>query len=116
MPLKDFGPAIQDWCRLSWPEPRVYPHHIDGEVVHVDHYGNALTNITSQELGVRPNLGLVHVAGIDIPIRATYAAVGSGEPVAVLSSNLMLEVAVNHGNAAREFGLSRGSRISIREA
>lgn len=115
-PLQDFGPSVQEWCSLVWPEPRVFPAHIDGEVVHVDHYGNALTNISAEELRRRPKLDLVHVAGLDIPIRATYGAVRPGEPVAVISSNNLLEVAVNHGSAAREFGLSRGSRISLRES
>lgn len=115
-PLQEFGPAIQSWCQLQWPEPRIYPNHIEGEVVHVDHYGNALTNVPAQALAQRPKIDQAHVAGIDIPIRATYAAVKSGDPVAIISSNHLLEVAVNHGNAAREFGLSRGSRISLRES
>ncbi len=116
MPMGEFGPPITQWISLPWSEPRVFADHVEGEVIHVDHYGNALTNITDHQLRARPQLRTVHVAGVDIPIRATYAAVRPGDPVAVLSSSQYLEVAINHGSAAREFGLSRGSRVSLRNS
>ncbi|MEO6446484.1 MAG: SAM-dependent chlorinase/fluorinase [Gemmatimonadaceae bacterium] len=76
-----------------------------GEVIAVDHFGNAITNV----LGARS--GVVAAGGRPIPIRATYADVAVGAPVALSGSTGLLEIAVREGNAAASLGLVRGSAV-----
>lgn len=76
-----------------------------GEVIAIDRFGNAITNL----IGVRS--GVVAAAGRPVPVRATYADVASGAPVALVGSSGLLEVAVRDGNAATALGLQRGAVV-----
>jgi len=51
VPIRKFGPALKDFVRLDWPEPRARRGRIEGEVVYVDRFGNAITNLESRLLG-----------------------------------------------------------------
>jgi len=50
VPIKKFGPALKDFVRLDWPEPRRQRGGVEGEVVYIDRFGNAITNIGSELL------------------------------------------------------------------
>jgi S-adenosylmethionine hydrolase len=49
-PMHKFGPARKDFIRLPWPQPRVRRGCIEGEVVFIDRFGNAITNIENASL------------------------------------------------------------------
>ena len=57
VPIKKFGPALRNFVRLDWPEPRRQRGGIEGEVVYIDRFGNAITNLQSSLLtGFRDGL------------------------------------------------------------
>ena len=76
-----------------------------GEVIAIDRFGNAITNL----LGARA--GVVAAGGRPVPIRATYADVALGAPVAISGSSGLLEIAVREGSAATTLGLTRGAAV-----
>jgi S-adenosylmethionine hydrolase len=76
-----------------------------GEVIAIDRFGNAITNL----LGARA--GVVAAAGRPVPIRGTYADVPVGAPVAISGSTGLLEIAVREGSAAAILGLVRGATV-----
>lgn len=76
-----------------------------GEVIAIDRFGNAITNL----IGVRS--GVVAAAGRPVPVRATYGDVAPGSPVALVGSSGLLEVAVRDGSAAGDLGLARGAVV-----
>ena len=39
------GPAIPELLSLSWPEPKEHKESVDGEIVHIDNFGNLITNL-----------------------------------------------------------------------
>lgn len=78
---------------------------IVGEVIAVDRFGNAITNI----VGARA--GIVAAQGRPVPVRATYGDVPAGSAVALTGSSGLLEIAVRDGNAATTLGISRGSPV-----
>jgi S-adenosylmethionine hydrolase len=91
------------------PEPiRRIDGAIDGEVITVDRFGNAVTNL----VGMRG--GTIEVGSASIAVRRTYAEVKSGELVAVVGSAGFIEIAVRDGDAARKLGLARGSAVTLR--
>jgi len=45
--LGRLGPPLPDPVRLSWPEPSVSAARIRGEIIHVDRFGNLVSNITA---------------------------------------------------------------------
>ena len=76
-----------------------------GEIISVDRFGNAITNL----LGARS--GVVAAGGRPVPIRTTYADVAVGAPVAMSGSSGLLEIAVRDGSAAATLGLARGATV-----
>jgi len=95
------GPPVRDPLRIIVPEPV----RGLGEVLYVDHYGNAITNLPGRESG------WVTVHGQMVEIRRTYADVARGEVVALTSSTGRLEIAVRDGNASNTLGLEPGSPV-----
>lgn len=105
------GPAIRDPHLLPIPAPRISGDAAEGEVVHVDRYGNLITNIPETWV-----LGAieVNIEGRPLgPLRRTYVEVEPGELVAVVGSAGMLEVAARDGSAAGVLGLGRGARVHV---
>jgi S-adenosyl-L-methionine hydrolase (adenosine-forming) len=78
-----------------------------GEVIFVDRFGNAVTNL----LGLRG--GVVEIDEARIPVRHTYADVDEGDVVAVVGSTGFVEIAVRDTDAAKKLGLRRGSRVVL---
>jgi S-adenosylmethionine hydrolase len=91
------------------PEPiRRVDGALDGEVIIVDHFGNAVTNL----VGMRG--GTIEIGAVRIPVRRTYAEVESGELVAVVGSTGFIEIAARDGNAAELLRLARGSPVTLK--
>src|SRR6266478_233225 len=54
VPVRKLGPRLKDFVRLPWPEVARRPGAITGEVIFIDRFGNAITNIPTaavRELG-----------------------------------------------------------------
>jgi len=78
----------------------------EGRVVHVDHYGNLVTDLPRAEAG-----GAVAIAGRRLAIARTYEDVARGELVAYIGSAGTVEVAVREGRADRALDAPRGTRV-----
>jgi S-adenosylmethionine hydrolase len=76
-----------------------------GEVIAIDRFGNAITNL----VGARS--GIVAAGGRPVPVRAAYGDVPIGAVVALTGSSGLLEVAVREGNASLVLGLDRGATV-----
>jgi S-adenosyl-L-methionine hydrolase (adenosine-forming) len=88
---------------------------LTGEVVFIDDYGNLITNIPAGSWEGRSGQPTrVSVGGREVGRRVrTYAEAPPGTPVALVSSGGMLEVAVNHGSAARLLGAGVGTAVVV---
>jgi S-adenosylmethionine hydrolase len=88
---------------------------VHGEVVHVDRFGNLITNIAAAALAsFRPHSLSVRIAGMTLsPLAPTYAAVAPGAPVALIGSWRTLEVAVRDGNAAEQLRVGLATPVSV---
>lgn len=108
-PIEDLGVEAQPPVIRRTPEAtRRADGGIDGEVIIIDRFGNAITNLIALRGGT------IETASRAIPIRRTYADVPPGTPVAVVGSTGFVEIAVRDGSAARTLDLSRGSRVTLR--
>lgn len=93
------------------PEPRrVESGHIAGEVILIDRFGNAVTNLVGRRDMV------VEVGGLELPISRTYADAAPGQPLALVGSAGLIEIAVRDGSAAADLQLTRGMAILTRHA
>jgi hypothetical protein len=112
-------------ARLASPHrrPRPVPERDDGrlvgEVVFVDHFGNALTNLTEAELSdafpmVPPERLDVRVGERTLRgLARAYGASPVGALVAIIGSSGRLEIAQVGGDAASRLGLGEGDRIAV---
>ena len=114
--LRKLGPAAKAFVRLPWPEPKRRGRRIHGEVIYIDRFGNAITNIENEV--IRRTQGCscdVRVGGrrYSSPLRMFYRAVPEKTPVAIPGSCGLLEIAVNGGSAEKRLGLSVGMRVVL---
>jgi S-adenosylmethionine hydrolase len=114
------GPPITDYERLAFPAPRRLPDGVlEGSVIHVDRFGNCVTNLTPGDLGGLEGAAdfSLRVGGHEIrAFRRFFAEAqgeGGGEPFVIHGSAGLLEIAVNLGSAARLLGLRRGQRVRV---
>ena len=96
--------------------PRATPHHegkvVVGEVIHVDRFGNLVTNLTPDLV---PGYAVLEAESLPIgPLRTTFGDVDAGSLVAYLGSGGTIEVAVRDGSAARRLGLGVGGQVRAR--
>jgi S-adenosylmethionine hydrolase len=124
--LDDVGTPIERLEPLQWAQPIVDPEAIEGRVVHVDHFGNCVTNVrrstfaealdldddTPDAASLPPIDGYVG-STVLASIHDTYGAVAEGEPLLLFGSTGFLEVAVNGGNAAELLDIRQGDSIKI---
>jgi S-adenosylmethionine hydrolase len=113
----DLGPEVGEMHRLALPAVERVGGGLRGQVVYVDHFGNLLTNVSDADLGAFPHRALsisirdVRLAGV----APSYAAVAPGEPVAVVNSWGLLEIAVREGSARATFGGRVGDPVLIED-
>lgn len=82
-----------------------------GQIIHIDRFGNATTNIIA--LSLSPN-AQVRIGELTLPLRRTYADVAPGQPLALIGSSDLLEIAVRDGSAAAELRITAGVAVSIK--
>lgn len=117
---EELGETIDDAVRLETLAPRVAADgSVEGRVIHVDRFGNLVTNVTrgefsDEEFGRGARL---FVGGREIKsLRRFYAerAGGeAGEAFAIWGSAGFLEISVNKDSAARLLGATRGRPVLI---
>jgi S-adenosylmethionine hydrolase len=107
------GRPIADPVRLSLPGPTVAQDgSIRGHVVHVDRFGNLITDIPAGWLaggGWQCRVAGRVIAGI----RETYSDAGRGALLMLLGSGDTLEIAERNGNAAARLGVRAGEEVFL---
>jgi S-adenosylmethionine hydrolase len=113
----DFGKEVR---KITTPEfARVVreKNRLVGEVIHVDDFGNVITNIGEKELpqmraGKTVKLKVKNTR-FTVRFCKAYGEVGAQEPLALIGSHNFLEVSINQGNASRVFKVKDGDSIVL---
>lgn len=84
--------------------------HHQGKVLHIDHFGNLITNVM-----LSPGLqARVHIGSLELPSMASsYASVAPGEWVLLRGSHGLLEIAARNGNAQNRLGVEAGVSLDL---
>lgn len=106
------GPPIRP-TEYRIPEPVRRGAVVVGQVVHVDRFGNVISNLPTDavrpvEGTLRLRVGRRHIA---LPWVESYAALGRGRAGALGSSFGTVEIALDEGRAAARFGVRVGDRV-----
>lgn len=110
------GEEIDDPVRFNIPAARSSGSRVAGTVIHIDRFGNIITNITSSELteeavaqGAVVSIGKNQGARI----LSHFAEAGQGELFAYFGSAGLLELAVPRHSAARLVEAKRGMEVLV---
>jgi S-adenosylmethionine hydrolase len=106
------GPLLADLVRLPWPAPEETAAGCVGEVLHVDAFGNLVTNLPAALWPRVVAAGGLRVGGHDVTrLVRTYGDAAPGTPVALVGSQGFIEAAVVEGRADQRLGARVGTRV-----
>ena len=107
--------------RLPIGAPRVHRSGktttVTGQIVHVDRFGNIISNLPERLLA--PLLEgaasvTVEIAGYSINgLTGAYADVREGQPLALIGSENLLEIAIRNSNAAHRMKVRIGDAVRL---
>jgi S-adenosylmethionine hydrolase len=103
--------ARTDPVDLRLPEATGEAGTWHGEVLVVDGFGNAVTNVPGEVIA---DVDAVRVNDISAPAVRTFADVDPGERLVTVGSHGYVECDVNEGRGSEAFGLSAGDPVEIR--
>lgn len=125
VPLAALGQPLSTLVELDILPARVEDRRVVGSVIHIDHFGNLITNIeplmwrTQQQLAIGDLVMEAHRARVtilDTAIRGVHRAyyeARSGDLLAQVDSSGALEIAVYRGSAAAYVGASVGDIVTL---
>jgi S-adenosylmethionine hydrolase len=122
MSFENIGPKRASWVPIKRRAPSVSKGAAAGEVLHVDAYGNLLTNLTAGEMvgaGLAPGERLLVSVGknfFEAPYQNTYGEVGPGERVVTIGSTGRVEIAINEGSLAKALGARADANVVLKSA
>jgi S-adenosylmethionine hydrolase len=105
----DFGPRLNEYIRPKYAQIRTKNGVLLGEVIHIDDFGNIISNISSEDLkqaGIHKGDSLKISLGkkdLILDFCEAYGEVPSKTPLALIGGSNFLEVVVNQGNASKIF-------------
>ncbi len=114
--LQELGDPLDKLVTYRWAVPISDRDGVQGWIVHIDRFGNLISNIPEKMVKEAGNSSQVKIyVGNTIltSLSATFGEVPDGEPTAYIGSSGMLEVAINKGNAREMLGVEKGAQISI---
>lgn len=115
----DFGPEIHNYVVPRFAEPRLTQAALLGEVLHVDNFGNIITNISAEDFEKTQieegSVFRLKIKGKVVRLRfcSAYGEAQVGKPLALLGSHNFLEVSVNQEDAAKRFGARVRDTVAV---
>jgi len=116
---EEFGPEIADLIVPQFMKVMRSRDAVSGEVLHVDDFGNIITNILGTTLaefrGVMVQVDLASQK-LQMKFMGTYANAKLNEPLVLVGSHGFAEIGVNQGNAAERFQAEVGDKVTFARA
>ncbi len=116
---EEMGVEIHEYIRLESYQPTVSENEAEATIIHVDGFGNLVTNVTYEVLnglGVEAGttiMAIVRNEALELPYVRRFSAVPEGELLLLVAGGGYLELAVNQGNASDRLGISKGERVRL---
>ena len=109
--FESIGPVIDGLVFQAIGEPHVAEGQVLGGIVHIDIYGNLVTNIKSEHLPI----GAITIEVMDCEIDGLSQNYQDGKRlVALIGSSGSLEIALRSGSAATEINAGVGASVWVR--
>ena len=111
------GPRIDNFLRLTLERPnRTARRGWTGLILHVDHFGNVVTNISLADFPQIEQQAFEIAVGFRVveKLARSYAEMLPGELCAIVGSSGYLEISANQDSAARILGCESGAPVELR--
>ncbi|MCS7125641.1 MAG: SAM-dependent chlorinase/fluorinase [Aigarchaeota archaeon] len=115
--LDEIGKPISDYKRVEIPKPVFKEDIIESTVLHVDRYGNVITNLKFGEFEISfGDILELHILNevVRCPLVQYYSKVDEGSFLTTVGGSGYIEVSINKGNASQRLGLKPGDKLRIR--
>jgi len=115
----EFGSEVYDYVVPKFAKPEIRGNQLFGEIMHIDDFGNVVSNISVEDLrkvGAKENVFFnVELRGKVFRLRfcSVYGDVPVGQLLALVGSHDFLEFSVNQENAAKKFKVSIGDSVRL---
>src|SRR5207245_6975043 len=115
VPIRKFGPAQKTFVRLEWPAPRPTRRGVKGQIIYLDRFGNAITNLDTASLihSGDTQIQILVKGKWSCPLATHYGAVPAGKPVAVIGSSGFLAIAIHCASAVKRLRLRVGDPVEV---
>ena len=117
VPPAQFGERCAEIVEAALEQPSLGRHgELVGRIIHIDHFGNCVTNITLKHLreaGIGERMTAQLIGQRIEGLYRTYADVAIGALVALIGSSDHLEIAVRNGSAAQTLGAGIGDIVRV---
>jgi S-adenosylmethionine hydrolase len=109
----EFGSPAKECMKLMIPEPESKGKSLKGEIIHIDRFGNLITNLRADLLKKKRSAEIVVGKRKTKGISRSYFEIEEGKLGALAGSSGFLELAVNQGSAQKLLKAKVGERIKI---
>jgi S-adenosylmethionine hydrolase len=110
----EVGPEIEEAVEPKFVTVKHKDDIIKGEVLHIDDFGNLITNITMQAASIKEICFNLQNRTLTLPFCKTYGQMQTEQVFALVGSHGFLEIAVNQGSAAHKLQTKVGETVEIR--
>jgi S-adenosyl-L-methionine hydrolase (adenosine-forming) len=115
---REFGPELTDLVKLPSLESTMPDENtVEGRIIHIDRFGNCVTNFTRQTLESRGASTSWRMTLNDREINSSRKFFAESEPdevFAIVGSAGFIEVCVRNGSAAKFLNVKRGQSVQLR--
>ncbi|MGC2062869.1 MAG: SAM hydroxide adenosyltransferase, partial [Thermodesulfovibrionales bacterium] len=122
LPMARFGEPVNDYQTIPMPVPDLSQQGVLlGEVIHIDRFGNAITNITRAELNMLLGSGShgpfkIMLKEQEVLLKAFYEQGGDSRLHSLINSSGYLEFFIYQGRAADQYHITTGDQVSVMTA
>ena len=115
-----FGPIIREPVKPSFSAPEIREEAIIGEVIHIDGFGNLITNISEENLkaaGISEGKELsirLNDEELKLKLCSSYGEAARNHFLSIIGGTGFLEISVNQGNASEFLGVKAGTPVILR--
>jgi len=116
-PPRESGAELTDYVQLSFGEPELAPRGATCKIIHIDHFGNVITNLSQQNFEKLKTstrfIVVIRRKRFSARLVKSYSKIGEKEFGLIIGSHGFLEVASRQTSTNIRFGAKVGDTIRI---
>ena len=115
IPISEFGDEIEDPVSISFPEPIVRKEKIEGRVLLIDRFGNAITNLSLKRFPfLKDSCFRLRMKTVEVTRVLEHYLQGRDEdPFLIAGSSGFWEISLSRKSFAKKYHIKRGDEFTL---